>query len=132
MRNSFVKTITFSAIVAASSAVLSLPLSAQSLRIEGPGLSFHFNDDDRGNVEGKRASCGVYAQIAQVQAEANRKYRCGYGGPRWDPNPEPHFRWCRYVRRETLGAEFRDRAVDLQRCFDRLGDFDDDRWEHHR
>jgi hypothetical protein len=106
-----------------------IPVFAQSIRIEGPLGSFRFDHDDRGNVEGKRASCEVYSQIAQVQVEANRKYHCGYDGPRWASNPEAHFRWCRYVRRETLGAELRGRAIDLQQCFDRLGDFDDDRYE---
>jgi hypothetical protein len=115
-------------VIVATSAMLDSAVYAQ-LRIEGPGFRFRFEGDERGNVEGKRASCEVYAQIAQVQTEANRKYRCGYEGVRWDTNPEPHFRWCRFVRRETLGAELRERSIDLQRCFDRLGDFDDDRWE---
>ena len=94
------------------------------------GFGFHFNDDERGNVEGKRAACETYARVAQVQAEANRKYRCGYTGPRWEMEVEPHFRWCRHVRRESLGMEARERAGELQRCFDRLGDFDDEAFEH--
>lgn len=96
------------------------------------GFGFRFNDDERGNVEGKRAACETYARIALVQAEANRKYRCGYTGPRWAIEVEPHFRWCRHVRREALGVEARDRAGELQRCFDRLGDFDDEAFEHRR
>ena len=46
------------------------------------GFSFRFDRDDRrGEVEGKRASCEVYARIAQVQADANRRFRCGFRGP---------------------------------------------------
>ena len=116
---------------AAVLAVLCSAAYAQGIRIEVPGLQFRFEGDKRGDVEGKRASCEVYARIAQVQTDANQRYRCGYYGPRWETSPEPHFHWCRYVRRETLGAELRERAIDLQHCFDRLGDFDDDRWDRH-
>jgi hypothetical protein len=105
---------------------------AASIPAFSQGFRFRFDGDERGNVEGKRASCEVYAQVAVVQAEANRKLRCGYAGGRWDTNPEPHFRWCRFVRRETIALEARDRAVELQRCFDRMGDFDDDRWDRRR
>jgi len=110
-------------------AAAQLPAFAQNFRFDGRSLSFRFDNDERGNVEGKRASCEVYAKIAVVQAEANDKFRCGMGGPRWGRDPEPHFRWCRFVRRPTLVSELRARADDLQRCFDRLGDFDDDRYE---
>ena len=99
---------------------------AASLPALSQGFGFRFNDDERGNVEGKRAACETYARVALVQAEANRKYRCGYTGPRWEMEVEPHFRWCRHVRRESLGMEARERAGELQRCFDRLGDFDDE------
>lgn len=103
---------------------------AQSIRIDpGGGFSFKFGRDDRrGDVEGKRASCEVYARIAVVQAEANRRFRCGLRGPAWNADPGPHFQWCRFVPRRKIAEEQRNRADDLQRCFDRLGDFDDDRW----
>lgn len=91
-----------------------------------------FEPDDRGNVEGKRASCEVYARVAQVQIDANREYHCGLGGVAWDPNVEAHFRWCRYARRETVAEATRARFADLQRCFDRLGDFDDDSLDRPR
>lgn len=102
---------------------------------QGPGVPppphhFRFDGDERGNVEGKRASCEVYARIAQIQAEANRKYRCGFEGPAWDFNAQAHFQWCRHVRRDTISNAARERFAQLQRCFDRLGDFDDDSWEH--
>ena len=93
------------------------------------GFSVRFDRDDRrGEVEGKRASCEVYARIAQVQAEANRRFRCGFRGPGWDSDLQPHFRWCRFVPRRRIAEEQRNRAQELQQCFDRLGGFDDDRW----
>ena len=103
---------------------------AQSIRIEpGGGFSFKFGRDDRrGDVEGKRASCEVYARIAVVQADAARRFRCGLRGPAWGDDAKAHFQWCRYVPRRKTAEEQRNRADDLQRCFDRLGDFDDDRW----
>jgi hypothetical protein len=109
-----------------------VPAFAQELRLQiGPG-EFRFDREDERANEGKRASCEVYAQISVVQAEANRRYNCGYSGERWDVSARTHFHWCRYVRRETIAHEFRDRAIDLQRCFDRMGDFDDERPEYRR
>lgn len=104
--------------------------TAQSIRIDRDGgFSFRFGRDDRrGDVEGKRASCEVYARIAVVQAEANRRFRCGMRGPAWTDDVRPHFQWCRYVPRRRIAEEQRHRAEHLQSCFDRLGDFDDDRW----
>jgi hypothetical protein len=103
---------------------------AQSIRIEpGGGFSFKFGRDDRrGDVEGKRASCEVYARIAAVQSDANRRFRCGLRGPAWSDDVKAHFQWCRYVPRRKIAEEQRSRSENLQRCFDRLGDFDDDRW----
>ena len=106
---------------------------AQTLRVQrddrSGGMSFRFDRGDRrGDVEGKRANCEVYARIAQVQAEANRRFRCGLRGPAWESDPQPHFRWCRYVPRRKVAEEQRTRSEELQRCFDKLGDFDDDRW----
>jgi len=104
--------------------------AAQSVRIDRDGgFSFKFGRDDRrGDVEGKRASCEVYSRIAVVQADANTRFRCGLRGPAWVNDPAPHFRWCRFVPRGRIAEEQRNRADELQRCFDRLGDFDDDRW----
>jgi hypothetical protein len=87
--------------------------------------------DERGN-EGKRASCEVYAQLSVVQAEANRRYNCGYGGPRWHMMGRTHFDWCRYVSREAVRGELRSRGMDLQQCFDRMGDFDEEREDWRR
>lgn len=96
---------------------IALPAFAQGYRFE--------RRDERGNVEGKRASCEVYARIAQVQVEANDRFRCGYRGERWTRDAHAHFRWCRFAPRRLTGEELRARAVDLQNCFDRLGDFDE-------
>ena len=59
--------------------------AAQTLRLDRDGgFSFRFGRDDRrGDVEGKRASCEVYARIAVVQADANARFRCGLRGPAW-------------------------------------------------
>lgn len=100
-------------------ALVLLPLWAQA-------QTYRF-EDERGNVEGKRATCEVYARTAIVHADANRDYRCGYTGARWSRDPMPHFRWCRYVSRAQIADELRERHRELQRCFDRLGDFDEDR-----
>ena len=80
----------------------------------------------RGDVDGKRASCEVYARIAVVQAEAASRFRCGLRGPAWVADAKPHFQWCRYVPRRKIAEEQLSRADELQRCFDKLGDFDDD------
>ncbi len=105
-----------------------LPAFAQSLQFQFGKGQFRFErTDPRANVQGKRASCEVYARIAVVQAEANRQFRCGYEGPRWTLAPWPHFRWCRWAARPELASEFKERAQDLQRCFDTLGDFDEGR-----
>jgi len=115
-------------LLAAAIVVLATALAgAQSLRLDRDGgFSFKFGRDDRrGEVEGKRASCEVYARIAVVQADANARFRCGLRGPAWVNDVAPHFRWCRFVPRRQIAEEQRNRADELQRCFDRLGDFDD-------
>ena len=83
------------------------------------GMSFRFDRGDRrGDVEGKRANCEVYARIAQVQADANKRFRCGLRGPAWESDPQPHFRWCRYVPRRKSGRRAAQPVGRLQRCFD--------------
>jgi hypothetical protein len=102
--------------------------SSQSLRLDDRGFSFRFgNNDRRGDVEGKRASCELYTRIAQVQSDANIRYRCGFRGPQWDTDPSPHFRWCRWASRSDLARDQLYRSQQLQNCFNRLGDFDDRR-----
>ncbi len=93
-------------------------------RTSGSGYGGGGNRD-----EAKRAACETYARIAVVQAQANRDYRCDFRGPQWIADRDPHFNWCRYVRRSTLVEELRNRAQSLQQCFNKLGDFDDDRYE---
>ena len=99
--------------------------AAQDLHLKiGPG-EFHFERGDARGNEGKRASCEVYARISAVQADANRRYGCGYAGGRWEAEARPHFRWCRFASRDDVRHVLRGRAEDLQRCFDRMGDFDE-------
>jgi hypothetical protein len=118
------------AIIAIALCLIGTGAIAQSVRIDKDGgFSFKFGRDDRrGDVEGKRASCEVYARTAAVHADANRRFRCGFKGPAWNNDVGAHFQWCRFVPRRKVAEEQRNRAEDLQRCFDRLGDFDDDRW----
>ncbi len=80
----------------------------------------------RKETAGKRASCDTYAKTAVVQAEANQKYECGYRGGEWIAKERPHFRWCMRARREYLADEIRYRQVELQKCFNKLGDYDDE------
>jgi len=99
--------------------------NSQTVRFNDGNFSFRFGGSDRrGDVEGKRASCEVYARIAQVQADANDRFRCGYRGPRWTTDLRPHFQWCRWAPRRALAEEQRGRADQLQDCFNRIGDFD--------
>ena len=119
------KTLIFACVAVA----VTVPATAQEFRFDFRRGHFEFDPDDRRGNEGKRAACATYAQIAVVQAEANRRYNCGYGGGRWDTDARAHFRWCRFVRRETKVREAVERSAELQRCFDRLGDFDSDRWD---
>ena len=107
--------------------ILPAATSAQEFRFQFDPEHFRFERGDARGNEGKRASCIYYAQIAVVQADTNRRFNCGYGGPAWNPNARDHFRWCRFVRREATAHASRERAIELQRCFDRLGDFDEER-----
>lgn len=116
-------------ILAVLGATIAVPSSAQEFRFDFGKHHFEFDPDDNRGNEGKRAACATYAQVAVVQADANRRYNCGYSGPRWDVDARPHFRWCSHVQRESKSREAVERSIELQRCFDRLGDFDSDRWE---
>lgn len=84
-----------------------------------------------GKREGKRANCDTYAKIASVQAEANDKYKCGNRGGEWSENTRGHFEWCMRNKREFMLDEVRFRQQELQKCFNNLGDFDDDRWDRN-
>ncbi len=82
--------------------------------------------DRRAERIGKRAACETYAKIAVTQAEANKKYDCGLRGGEWNDDTRAHMRWCMRSRRNHLFDEIRFRAGELQKCFDKLGDYDDD------
>ena len=92
--------------------------TAQSIRMDRDGgFSFKFGRDDRrGDVEGKRASCEVYARIAVVQAEANSRFRCGLRGPAWvadnqAPLPVVQIRSAQEDRRRTAQPRGRTAAL---------------------
>ena len=82
-------------------------------------------EERREEREGKRANCDTYAKIAEVQAEANDKYNCGNRGGEWSKDSREHFRWCMRAKREFLQDELRFRTIELQKCFNKLGDFDE-------
>lgn len=84
-------------------------------------------NDRRREIAGKRASCDTYAKTAVVQAQANQKYKCGNRGGEWTAQERPHFQWCMGARRQYLADEIRYRQAELQKCFDKLGDYDDER-----
>ena len=75
--------------------------------------------------DGKHASCDTYAKLAAVQAEAAGKYNCDFRGPEWRLDRHVHYRWCMSSKREYLIDQVRDRAAELQKCFNSLGDDDD-------
>lgn len=83
-------------------------------------------DDRRSDRIGKRANCDTYSQIARVQADANQKYNCGYRGGEWSTESRAHFGWCMANKRDFMLDELRYRAVELQKCFNNLGDFDEE------
>jgi hypothetical protein len=84
-----------------------------------------------GNREGKRANCDTYSSIAAVQAEANDKYKCGYTGGEWSGRKRGHFEWCMTNKREFALDEMRFRSQELQKCFNNLGDYDDDKYDRN-
>ena len=75
----------------------------------------------------RKASCETYARLSAGQAEANRRFNCGYRGTRWDESAQIHFSWCRYVSPELVKQELKDRVIGLERCLSRIDDFDDAR-----
>ncbi len=123
-------------LAAALLAAAAAPVSSHAggIREELGAGDYRFERGDERGTDGKRAACEVYGQLSAVQAEANRRYNCGYGGPRWDVSGRTHFEWCRYVSREAVRGELRSRGMELQQCFDRMGDFDEERedWRRRR
>ena len=101
---------------------------AQSVRVGPGGFSSLWPGRPPRRCRGQACKCEVYSRIAVVQADANERFRCGLQGPAWNNDPARHFQWCRYVPRQRVAEAQRGRSEELQRCFDRLGDFDDDRW----
>ena len=89
-------------------------------------------DDRRAERIGKRANCDTYAKIAEVQADANKKYECGFRGGEWITDSRPHFTWCMRNKRDYMLDEIRYRAVELQKCFNKLGDYDEDDDKNYR
>lgn len=88
-------------------------------------------DRDRGGRgrerdTGRRAACDHYGKMAAEQAEANRKYNCGFRGPQWGPRAEAHRDWCLYTGRENPEKDIKSRENDLARCFGKMEDEEED------
>jgi len=83
-------------------------------------------DERRSERVGKRASCDTYSKIAEAQTEANQKYNCGYRGGEWSTESRAHFGWCMANKRDFMLDEMRFRAIELQKCFNNLGDYDEE------
>lgn len=81
---------------------------------------------DGANQNGRRANCETYAKLAMVLAEANEKYGCGLTGHEWTRDDRSHFHWCMTDRREFGAGRLGHRADALNKCFKRLGDYDED------
>jgi hypothetical protein len=43
---------------------------------------------------GKCSNCKDYAADAVNNARFNRRFSCGFSGPRWNMNSDDHFKWC--------------------------------------
>ncbi len=69
----------------------------------------------------------VYARVAQVQADANKRYLVVGSGVRHGSSSEAPFPMVPICTEETTAVEQRNRSQELQRCFDKLEDFDDDK-----
>ncbi len=80
-------------------------------------------------TDGKKANCETYAALAVVQAEANEKYRCRFSGGEWSDNKRGHYEWCLRNKRDFMTDEVRFRSIELQKCFNGLGDYDDENFD---
>jgi hypothetical protein len=81
--------------------------------------------------EGKHASCDTYSRVAAIQVDANKKNECGFEGPEWTQDEQAHYEWCVRNKRVFAMDEIRFRAQELQKCFDKLGDYDDKDWDRN-
>lgn len=81
--------------------------------------------------EAKHASCDTYSRIAMIQTNANKKHECGFEGAEWIEDEQAHYEWCVSNKRIFALEETRFRAQELQKCFDRLGDYDDKDWDRN-
>ncbi|MDZ4790580.1 MAG: DUF2541 family protein [Hyphomicrobiales bacterium] len=80
-------------------------------------------------TDGKKAGCETYAALSVVQSEANEKYRCGFRGGEWSDNKRGHYEWCLRNKRDFMADETRYRLGELQKCYNKLGDYDDENYD---
>jgi hypothetical protein len=83
---------------------------------------------------GKCANCKDYAADAVNNARFNRRFSCGFSGPRWNMNSDDHFKWC-IAEWDTDGlgerlptisvsaiGEKRARAASIKECRRKISD----------
>jgi len=65
------------------------------------------------------AKCDAYAKDAAKAAQEVRNLACGFNlnDPMWSStDPDPHRRWCLFVKAETVDAESDDRRDQVDHC----------------
>jgi hypothetical protein len=67
------------------------------------------------------AMCEQYASNASNEGDLNNRFRCGFGGPRYESTLEGHKTWCLSAREDSVMEEVRGRYRDMYRCFDFCG-----------
>ncbi|MFI0415150.1 MAG: hypothetical protein ACH255_13545 [Candidatus Thiodiazotropha sp.] len=64
-----------------------------------------------------QANCRDYASKAAAQQQRNKKGNCGVQGPRWNGNPDDHYKWCmRGANHQRADDELSRREEDLAGC----------------
>ncbi|MEP6768814.1 MAG: hypothetical protein ABJC61_09105 [Acidobacteriota bacterium] len=60
--------------------------------------------------------CDIYGTLAAAQSAASSANRCGYGGNRWNPSYEFHYRYCLNARAAEIFSETQTRQNLLSQC----------------
>jgi len=65
---------------------------------------------------GKSSFCESYARQAVSAQINNMKYKCQFGGARWQLNHSAHFDWCMNAQKPAAVSENTKRADALSKC----------------
>lgn len=60
--------------------------------------------------------CKDYAQTAVRQGTENKQRQCGFSGPRWGIDIDPHYQWCKVADPNSARDEQAARAQGLAGC----------------